>query len=176
MMLIVVPPKCVDLLLRVVERGEPVHVQTLFAEPAVEGFDRRVVYGRWWRWQRQSAGRSGKEPFTGTLNINTASAVDLQSLPGIGAKTAALVVEYRQKNGPSTAEHGDAAAAHPRHSRTRPDSYSSFQKRFEVAQIDRTWCSRPVVPSFGSVAAAMRPRQNRFRAAPWTLVPAPSDQ
>ena len=48
----------------------------------------------------QSAGRSGKAPFTGTLNINTASATDLQALPGIGAKTAALIVEYRQKNGP----------------------------------------------------------------------------
>ena len=48
----------------------------------------------------QSAGRNGKAPFTGTLNINTASAMDLQALPGIGAKTAALIVEYRQKNGP----------------------------------------------------------------------------
>ena len=49
----------------------------------------------------QSSSRSGtKAPFTGTVNINTASAMDLQALPGIGAKTAALIVEYRQKNGP----------------------------------------------------------------------------
>ena len=49
----------------------------------------------------QSGSRSGgKAPFTGTVNINTASATDLQALPGIGAKTAALIVEYRQKNGP----------------------------------------------------------------------------
>src|SRR5688572_23305175 len=34
------------------------------------------------------------------LNINTASAKELDALPGIGAKTAALIVEYRQKNGP----------------------------------------------------------------------------
>jgi len=36
----------------------------------------------------------------GTVNINTASAAELDALPGIGAKTAALIVEYRQKNGP----------------------------------------------------------------------------
>ncbi|MBI3400135.1 MAG: helix-hairpin-helix domain-containing protein [Acidobacteria bacterium] len=34
------------------------------------------------------------------VNINTASASDFESLPGIGAKTAARIVEYRQKNGP----------------------------------------------------------------------------
>jgi competence protein ComEA len=34
------------------------------------------------------------------VNINTASAAELDALPGIGAKTAALIVEYRQKNGP----------------------------------------------------------------------------
>jgi len=34
------------------------------------------------------------------VNINTASAAELDGLPGIGAKTAALIVEYRQKNGP----------------------------------------------------------------------------
>ena len=36
----------------------------------------------------------------GPLNINTASVADFDALPGIGAKTAALIVEYRQKNGP----------------------------------------------------------------------------
>jgi len=35
-----------------------------------------------------------------TININTASVKELDALPGIGAKTAALIVEYRQKNGP----------------------------------------------------------------------------
>jgi competence protein ComEA len=35
-----------------------------------------------------------------SVNINTASAGDLEALPGIGAKTAARIVEYRQKNGP----------------------------------------------------------------------------
>jgi len=36
----------------------------------------------------------------GIININTASATDLEALPGVGAKTAARIVEYRQKNGP----------------------------------------------------------------------------
>ena len=43
---------------------------------------------------------SAKPAVTGTININTASATDLQRLPGIGAKTASRVIEYRQKNGP----------------------------------------------------------------------------
>ena len=43
MMLIVVPPKRVDLLLRVLERREPMHVQALFAKPPVERLDGGVV-------------------------------------------------------------------------------------------------------------------------------------
>jgi competence protein ComEA len=34
------------------------------------------------------------------VNINTATAAELDTLPGIGAKTAGRIVEYRQKNGP----------------------------------------------------------------------------
>ncbi len=34
------------------------------------------------------------------INLNTASAADLGNLPGIGAKMAERIVEYRQKNGP----------------------------------------------------------------------------
>jgi len=44
--------------------------------------------------------RAAKPSSTAIVNINTASASDLEALPGIGAKTAARIVEYRQKNGP----------------------------------------------------------------------------
>ena len=37
---------------------------------------------------------------TGIVNINTASVAELDALPGVGSKTAALIIEYRQKNGP----------------------------------------------------------------------------
>lgn len=57
--------------------------------------------------QPQAAAQAGpgsrsstKAEPTGTININTASANDLETLPGIGAKTAARIIEYRQKNGP----------------------------------------------------------------------------
>jgi competence protein ComEA len=51
--------------------------------------------------QSKAAGQTSAKPtVTGTININTASAADLQRLPGIGAKTAGRVIEYRQKNGP----------------------------------------------------------------------------
>lgn len=34
------------------------------------------------------------------INLNTATAVQIATLPGIGQKTADLVVQYRTKNGP----------------------------------------------------------------------------
>ena len=43
---------------------------------------------------------AAKAAIVATVNINTASVKELDTLPGIGAKTAALIVEYRQKNGP----------------------------------------------------------------------------
>jgi competence protein ComEA len=47
------------------------------------------------------AGQSKTKVTTaGVVNINTASAAELEALPGVGPKTAALIVEYRQKNGP----------------------------------------------------------------------------
>ena len=33
------------------------------------------------------------------INLNTATVVELESLPGIGAKTAERIIEHRQKNG-----------------------------------------------------------------------------
>jgi competence protein ComEA len=49
---------------------------------------------------KASAQTAAKPAATNTVNINTASASELDGLPGIGAKTAALIVEYRQRNGP----------------------------------------------------------------------------
>ena len=45
-------------------------------------------------------GGASKPAVAAAVNINTASAADLVTLPGIGAKTAARILEYRQKNGP----------------------------------------------------------------------------
>jgi competence protein ComEA len=51
--------------------------------------------------QGNASTRSGAKPaVTGAVNINSASTTDLEALPGIGAKTAARIIEYRQKNGP----------------------------------------------------------------------------
>jgi competence protein ComEA len=43
---------------------------------------------------------AAKPPSTAIVNLNTAAASEFEGLPGIGAKTAARIVEYRQKNGP----------------------------------------------------------------------------
>ena len=48
----------------------------------------------------RSAAKGAATTPAAPVNINTASATELDGLPGIGAKTAALIVEYRQKNGP----------------------------------------------------------------------------
>ena len=34
------------------------------------------------------------------VNLNTATSADLETLPGVGAKMAARIIEYRQKKGP----------------------------------------------------------------------------
>ena len=51
---------------------------------------------------------SSSQPATGAqlakplvvVNLNTATAAELEALPGIGAKTAARIIDYRQKKGP----------------------------------------------------------------------------
>jgi competence protein ComEA len=54
----------------------------------------------------QAGARAMKPPVTATVvstevvNLNSATAAQIASLPGIGPKTAELVVQYRTKNGP----------------------------------------------------------------------------
>lgn len=50
----------------------------------------------------RAAGQGGPaaaKPAAAALNLNTANAAAFEALPGIGPKTAARIVEYRQKNG-----------------------------------------------------------------------------
>jgi competence protein ComEA len=51
--------------------------------------------------QAQAASQpAAKMASAAVVNLNTATARDLETLPGVGAKTAIRIVEYRQKNGP----------------------------------------------------------------------------
>ena len=45
-------------------------------------------------------GKPGDGGASGTININTASASDLEKLPGIGPSLAQRIVEYRDSHGP----------------------------------------------------------------------------
>jgi comEA protein len=49
---------------------------------------------------RAQAPAASVEKAAPVINLNTASAADLQNLPGVGARMAERIVEYRQKNGP----------------------------------------------------------------------------
>jgi competence protein ComEA len=49
---------------------------------------------------QKPAARTEARPAAATINLNTATAGDLEKLPGIGQKVAARIVDYRQKNGP----------------------------------------------------------------------------
>ncbi len=47
-----------------------------------------------------SPGRSGEVPLAGKININTAAADELDTLPGVGPVTARNIIDYRAANGP----------------------------------------------------------------------------
>src|SRR5262245_54122825 len=74
-------------------------IRTLVAALTVSAVAMAAIPGAFAQ-SKQSSSSTAKPAVTGTININTASAADLQRLPGIGAKTAGRVIEYRQKNGP----------------------------------------------------------------------------
>src|SRR5947208_927512 len=48
--------------------------------------------------QKSTSARAAKP--AGTVNLNTATSAELETLPGVGAKMAARIIEYRQKKGP----------------------------------------------------------------------------
>jgi comEA protein len=55
----------------------------------------------WLVAQQKAQPAKGDAPAaSAVVNLNTATAEQLDSLPGIGAKVAARIIEYRQKNGP----------------------------------------------------------------------------
>jgi competence protein ComEA len=48
---------------------------------------------------KSSAAKGASTP-SAPININTATQAQFESLPGLGAKVAERILEYRQKNGP----------------------------------------------------------------------------
>jgi competence protein ComEA len=48
--------------------------------------------------EKAAKGKESAAP-AGPVNLNTATVAQLEKLPGIGARTAQLIVEHRQKNG-----------------------------------------------------------------------------
>ena len=47
----------------------------------------------------QASRPDSKAGVSATVNLNTATAAELEGLPGVGPKTAERIIEYRQKNG-----------------------------------------------------------------------------
>jgi competence protein ComEA len=53
-----------------------------------------------WPVEAQRAARPPAPASTEVINLNSATVSQIADLPGIGVKTAELVVQYRLKNGP----------------------------------------------------------------------------
>ncbi len=59
-----------------------------------------VLAQAWLVAQKAQPTKGEATPAPAVINLNTATVQQLDSLPGIGAKVAARIIEYRQKNGP----------------------------------------------------------------------------
>ena len=59
-----------------------------------------VFVAQAWLVAQKAQPAKGAPATPAVVNINTATAEQLDSLPGIGPKVAARIIEYRQKNGP----------------------------------------------------------------------------
>lgn len=58
------------------------------------------VVGTAWHSPGVSAqsGTTASQPAAPSINLNTATAVELEKLPGVGPAMAARIIEYREKN------------------------------------------------------------------------------
>ncbi len=50
--------------------------------------------------EEEPASQSAGKPIANLININTASAAELETLPGVGPSKAAAIINYREENGP----------------------------------------------------------------------------
>lgn len=82
-------------LARILADGEQVYVPT--AEEVAAGTGPPAAPGT-----ASTAGASASGASADTVNINTASASDLENLPGVGPATAQKIVDDRETNGPFT--------------------------------------------------------------------------
>ncbi|MCX6539401.1 MAG: helix-hairpin-helix domain-containing protein [Acidobacteria bacterium] len=58
-----------------------------------------VVVPTWTATTDARDAQDAKPSGVALINLNTATVEQLDRLPGVGPKTAALIIEYRQKNG-----------------------------------------------------------------------------
>ena len=58
-----------------------------------------VLHSAAWAQQPPAPASETKAPAQSLVNLNTATQAELESLPGIGARTAERILEYRKQSG-----------------------------------------------------------------------------